>query len=449
MTEFLALPIQIILGFVALAIVSTVLDYVQPGVLRPLRARIVNHVFGDAAATSGLIGTIAGSVITVTSITFSLLLLAVQQSAAALTPLVYDQFLRRRVNQVCFGFFVGLALYALLVLATIDPPYNPVFGATMALLLTLFALLLIVLLLYTTINQMRPVVVIEAIHDHVLRAEEAGRPLLRCTRRDPEMEGGASSIVCAADSGYLVRIDEQALRRATERNSRETEIVLRISIGAFASIGDPIAEIRTRTPEDVDAVAKDIVSALHLERQRDIDTDAAYGIEQLAHIGWTSVSTAKSNPSPGLLVVRSLRDLAARWSLERKEDPSGPPLPVVYPDDLVRQLFDAFETLAVVASESMQHQTFAEILRALTVLASRLPPAQQARIEDLLMRALTGMGDQILTADLDAALTDAAAALRSIGRAGGAARISAAQAELRRTVGTLASRSTRVPARRE
>jgi hypothetical protein len=83
------------------------------------------------------------------------------------------------------------------------------------------------------------------------------------------------------------------------------------------------------------------------------------------------------------------------------------------------------------------------------VLATRLPPAQQARIEDLLMRALTGMGDQILTADLDAALTDAAAALRSIGRAGGAARISAAQAELRRTVGTLASRSTRVPARRE
>lgn len=43
------------------------------------------HVFTDAEATASLLGTIASGLITVASITFSLLLLAVQQASATLT----------------------------------------------------------------------------------------------------------------------------------------------------------------------------------------------------------------------------------------------------------------------------------------------------------------------------------------------------------------------------
>ena len=62
---------------------------------------------------------------TVASITISLLLLALQQSAANMTTQILDQFLRRRINQAYFGFFVGLALYSLvtLTLATVDKPF--------------------------------------------------------------------------------------------------------------------------------------------------------------------------------------------------------------------------------------------------------------------------------------------------------------------------------------
>lgn len=42
----------------------------------------------------------ATGLVTVTSITFSLLLLAVQQTASSLSPVVFDQFVRRRSNQI-------------------------------------------------------------------------------------------------------------------------------------------------------------------------------------------------------------------------------------------------------------------------------------------------------------------------------------------------------------
>ena len=57
---------------------------------------------------------------------------------------------------------------------------------------------------------------------------------------------------------------------------------------------------------------------------------------------------------------------------------------------------NAFESLSVVATESMQHQSFAEVLRTFSVLFQRLSQDKQARAEDLIRRILSGLGDQIL-----------------------------------------------------
>lgn len=203
--EFLTIPSLVIAGFLLLAAGSYALDQIEIQMLEPLRALLRGRIFRDAKATSDLLSTIGGSLITVSSITFSLLLLAVQQSAATLTPQVYDQFLRRRINQIYFGFFVGLSLYTLVILATVHPSYNPVFGATVALLLTIVALYLVILLLYTTIDQMRPAVIIETIHDHTHLAREHQLSLLRKTRRTSQSDAPIQGQVCATRHGFVVR----------------------------------------------------------------------------------------------------------------------------------------------------------------------------------------------------------------------------------------------------
>lgn len=84
-TSFLAIPTGVVALFVLLALGTYTLDQAQIAALRPTREFMVGHVVGDPEATSNLLGTIAGGIITVTSITFSLLLLALQQSAGSLT----------------------------------------------------------------------------------------------------------------------------------------------------------------------------------------------------------------------------------------------------------------------------------------------------------------------------------------------------------------------------
>ena len=94
-----------------------------------------------------------------------------------------DQFLRRRANQAIFGVFVGVSLYLLVVLSTVGRDFNPVFSATVGLALSVGALYLLVVLIYTAVDQMRPSEIVEQIHDQILRAYDHQRALLAATRR--------------------------------------------------------------------------------------------------------------------------------------------------------------------------------------------------------------------------------------------------------------------------
>ena len=179
-------------------------------------------LFSDAQAARNFLGVIASSIITVTSITLSLLLIAVQQGAASLTSLVFDQFLRRRTNQLYFGFFIGLALYALIVLASINPAHQPIYGVALAGCNDGVALYMLILLIYTTINQMRPVVIIGSIHDHALRARDRQLDLLRRTRRSPRLAEAVGGRVAANRSGFMARLDVAAIDKAVTTKSKSS-----------------------------------------------------------------------------------------------------------------------------------------------------------------------------------------------------------------------------------
>jgi len=447
--EFLKIPTFVIAGFLLLAVITFILDEGRIAYEGAASKAIWRGLFSDAQATRAFLGVIAASIITVTSITLSLLLIAVQQGAASLTSLVFDQFLRRRTNQLYFGFFIGLALYSLIVLASINPSHQPIYGVAVAGLMMVAALYMLILLIYTTINQMRPVVIIKSIHDHTLLAREYQLDLIRSTRRSPRLEEVAKISVAADRSGFVTRLDVATIAKAAV--DTETEVVIPVSIGDYVAFGDAVAEIRLVWRHDVSSLEPVIRKAVILEEQRDLDTDPAFGIEQLVTIGWTSISTAKSNPDPGLLTIWNLRDLLTRWlrtdvAFGADDVAAGRTASVVYNDNLPTHLMRAFESLVVVASESMQHQCAAEIYRTFAKLFHRLPPSLQRQANDLLLRSLSGLGDHILTSDLEGALSVLVDALTAAAHPECAEAIAAAQRQLALSIGRLNSRSTRTEA---
>ena len=241
--------------------------------------------------------------------------------------------------------------------------------------------------------------------------------------------------------GYVTRVNLDLI--AKELEGMDGEVMLLVSIGSFIGFKDRIAIARSSTTAAAERIAGLLIRAIELERERDIAYDPAYGLTQLGTIAWTSISTAKSNPAPGLSVIRSLRDIMSRWSGEKLPDREAGQVAVIYHDNTFDTLFDTFEDLAVVASESLQHQNFTEIVRTFAVSFDRLPDSRRPRAEDLILRILSVLGEFALTQELEISLKDLQVSLEREGREATASAVGAALECMSKTIGKLGSRATR------
>jgi uncharacterized membrane protein len=74
---------------------------------------------GGAEGASSLLGAIAGSMITIAGVVFSMTLVTLSLASSQLGPRLLRNFMRNTITQMVLGTFVATFLYCLLVLRTI------------------------------------------------------------------------------------------------------------------------------------------------------------------------------------------------------------------------------------------------------------------------------------------------------------------------------------------
>ncbi len=445
LTEFLWVPAIMMLAAVVLAGTAIWFDRNVPGWIRPVRGLVKTYVFPKASSTNDFLGMETTGLITMTSITFSMLLLALQQSASLIGAQVVYSFLLRRRNQILMGYFLGATLFVLIVHAGTEEGFNPVLGAAVSLILTAAALAALAALVYTSVNQMRPQAVIENVRTLTLEARRRQRELLMASYRSPRYAGGTEIRIRTEAHGFVREIRLEPLKKALQGRRGEAEVELRLEVGDYASYGDELARVRAEDPAEAERLAGVTRKAIRLDSQRATERDPSFGVDQILMIGWSSGSTARHNPGVALDAVRNLRDIVARWTVNYEEvEGSDGTIPLVYPDGLVQKAIGAMEAIAVVATESMQSVTFEEVMHAYRHVFHKLPEKLQDRAAVSLCRLVTGLGDLLLTPQLESALDGVARTLRDAGYPDNADVVEASTREMASTAGTLAARSTRV-----
>ncbi len=417
-SEFLGLPVVIVLGFVVLAHTIDRIDNTAGPreAWGPLRTFLSQYV-GDTQSAISMLSTIAGSLISVTSITFSILLLAVQQGAATLNSQIVDHYLRRRANSAWFGFFVGVSLFVLITLVQTTHTTAPVLGVMISTLLGAVSLVALVVLIYTTIDQTRPVTAIATIREAAVAARARQLPLLAATA-EPSDPPGDGVPVQAATGGYLTRIDADGLARALAAHPG-LDLVLTLPVGGFVPPGGAVA-VLTGGPADP-ALVEAVGTAMSIEDQRDVAHDPAFSLDHIGTIGWTAISTARSDPAVGAIAVHALQRLLHDWAAPV---PRAPASRIAYRDRLPDQVLDAIESLVVAAAESRQHQSLALILRALARSLPVLPAAQQHGVARLVATVAPSLASHLPTRMLREDAAGLIAAFRRTGRPDAAARLS-------------------------
>ena len=301
---------------------------------------LTSHLFdGGAEAARGLLQAVAASLITVTSLTFSLTVVTLQLASSQFSPRLLRTFSRDGFVHATLALFLATFTFALTVLRTVrtgddsQSPFVPQLSVVLALILTLSSMVALVLFLAHLARQIRVETMLRDVH------AEATATLRRvlpdrgegAAVSEPAPGPGACAIL-AARSGFLTSVDEAALVAAA------TEAAAVVAVhrhpGSSLVAGTPIglawprgggqfaADTRERLLERMGAA---VVTGF----ERTAAQDVGFGLRQLTDVAIKALSPGINDPttaehalghSAALLCELAGRDLGARVLCDRDGD---------------------------------------------------------------------------------------------------------------------------------
>ena len=292
------------------------------------------RLFGAGAAGSrGMLATVAGSMITVAGVVFSITLVALSLASSQYTSRVLRNFMTDRTNQTVLGVFVGIFAYCLVVLRTIREGEATEFVPSLAVMGGVVLAFVGIGFFIYFIHHIATL--IQASH---ILARIAAETIGRVDHLFPEGVGeegereadlnGASAgpertwkPVPAARTGYIQYVDGEALLAIARKN--KAVIRMEHCVGDFVIEGMPIASVlECGGAATLDAEIIDSLDAAYaINSQRTTDQDAAYGIRQIVDVALKALSPGINDTTTAVMSLDYLTAILARLSTRRVESP--------------------------------------------------------------------------------------------------------------------------------
>ncbi len=271
-----------------------------------------------------LLATVAGSMITVAGVTFSLTILAVSYATSHFGPRLLENFMRDRGNQVTLGTFLATFLYCLLVLRTVrsgSDIFNP--GEDAALFVPHLSVLLAVGMTLASVGVLIYFIhhIPESIHiSNVLNRisnefsskiedlypESLGEGVRELPQEldEPFLEGES---IRSRSSGYLQGIDETQLMDAC----KDCDAILQLHVrpGDYLLVGQRLATLSFQSsadPSKREGCESAIRGSLAIGVTRTPTQDIRFIISQFFEIAVRALSPGVNDPLTAIQCIDQL-----------------------------------------------------------------------------------------------------------------------------------------------
>lgn len=237
---FLFVPSIMALGGLVAAILAVSID--RSGALDFLFDGL-SFLAIDAAGARAVLGTVAGAMMTVISLVYSLTLVVFTLAAGNIGPRLLKTFATNRVNQITIGLLGATFLYALIVLYIVGSHEVPKLAVALAILLATLSFFWVVYFVHDVAQRIM-------VDNEVARSQRRLRHAIAALLAEerPESKGdegaipsSASELLTAADTGYVTSINRAALADIAKRCDGFIEVLIRP--GDFVIEDQPIVRL--------------------------------------------------------------------------------------------------------------------------------------------------------------------------------------------------------------
>lgn len=295
--------------------------------------------FVQADAARSVIATIAGSMITVAGIAFSMTLVAVSHASTQFGPRLLSNFMRDRGNQFALGIFVATFVYCMLVLRAIHAPGSDTSDVAEAFIPNLSVTVGIVLAI---INVFALVYYIDHVAENIRLSTitaRVGRELqetlpkrfpsdigrdARSFIHTPEqmaaqkaqLEANAAEVPCES-SGFVQRISSERLIDCCSRHDVVVELLKRP--GEFVAMGENLLRVAPAHLVD-EELRQQLRRCVATGDDRTQDQNSLFLMEQLVEVAARALSPGVNDPRTAVDCLQWLRN--SMFQLVHHLDPS-------------------------------------------------------------------------------------------------------------------------------
>lgn len=281
-------------------------------------------LFGAGAeGARGVLSAIAGSLITVTGLVFSITIVALQLASSQYSPRLFRTFTGDRGNQIVLATFIATFTFALLVLRTVrsesqdQEVFVPALSVNIAIGLTLLSICCLIYYLHHATRSMQ----VDVIISNLTRDT---RTLIHNQHHAPRAPGADSGvahdaepahihlIVTSESAGFVQDIAPDEMLDLRRYGIAQVRIL--VPIGAFVMVGEPIAELLAATDDHLALPDKahldDLLRAAVITGgERTMMKDVMFGFRQLSDIALRALSPGINDPATALNCIDRLGEL--------------------------------------------------------------------------------------------------------------------------------------------
>jgi uncharacterized membrane protein len=280
-----------------------------PAVLFPSHA--------DPQVAQVILGDIAGSIMTVVSIVFAILLMTLTLASMQFSPRIILSFTRDRVTQWTLGIFLGTFLYCVAALpaARSHPtPFSPIVTVLGAILLALACVCWLLFFIYHTSRAINVNQIVDKIASETETAIDEMMPLARressLRKQAPPPELLFETTVLGTQSGYIRFIDLARLLDVAKDYRVSVQVLRRV--GQFVPAGVPLMRV-AKGERLAPAGSAELLGAFDFGPSRTLQQDVEFGVLQIVDIALRAISPAVNDPSTAISCVDQLSRILIRF----------------------------------------------------------------------------------------------------------------------------------------
>ena len=317
------IPALLVAGSIALALGLIEADLWLDPALRDTYPRLFA---AEAEGSRAMLSAVAGSMITVAGVVFSIVIVSLSLASTQYTSRVLRHFMRDRANQAVLGVFLGIFAYCIVVLRTFSAAgageeFVPSLAVVTGALLSLVGTGFLIFFIHHTAAAVQASEIIASITEETTAAVDKLFPEELTVEEESAgasaedgPDGGMWRPVPSSETGYVQTVDiETLVSFASERG-----VVIRVErgVGEFAAEGKPIVSISQSKRIDAEDI-KALNSAFAVGKYRTAQQDPAFGIRQLVDIALKALSPGINDTTTAVNCIDYLGVILSRLAPRR------------------------------------------------------------------------------------------------------------------------------------